>query len=113
MAPPERWVSGGPDVLKVPAHVPCLPEAATLTAVLPRCPFKGDSYRTQVVALDRAALPFWSHYQRFTVATFTLLDSVAQRALRGQVGKACAPCVWLMLSGDKELAARFSQHSAS
>ncbi|XP_040860094.1 zona pellucida sperm-binding protein 1 [Ochotona curzoniae] len=54
------------------------------------CPFKGDSYRTQVVALDRAALPFWSHYQRFTVATFTLLDSVAQRALRGQVYFFCS-----------------------
>nr|XP_020031776.1 zona pellucida sperm-binding protein 1 [Castor canadensis] len=60
------------------------------------CPFRGDSYRTQMVALDRAELPFSSHYQRFTVATFTLLDSSSQRALRGEVyffcnASACYP----------------------
>uniref|UniRef100_G1T9Y8 Zona pellucida glycoprotein 1 n=1 Tax=Oryctolagus cuniculus TaxID=9986 RepID=G1T9Y8_RABIT len=54
------------------------------------CPFKGDSYRTRVLALDRAELPFRSHYQRFTVATFTFLDSGAQRALRGLVYFFCS-----------------------
>nr|AYN07270.1 zona pellucida 1 [Mus pahari] len=54
------------------------------------CPFKGDNYRTQVVAADREALPFWSHYQRFTIATFTLLDSSSQNALRGQVYFFCS-----------------------
>lgn len=39
-----------------------------------------------MVALDRTELPFWSHYQRFTVATFNLLDSRSQNALRGLVG---------------------------
>ncbi|ELV10238.1 zona pellucida sperm-binding protein 1 [Tupaia chinensis] len=57
------------------------------------CPFKGDSYRTQMVALDRAVLPFSSHYQRFTVATFTLLDSSSQRALRGPVYFFCSASV--------------------
>uniref|UniRef100_A0A2K6S9P3 Zona pellucida glycoprotein 1 n=1 Tax=Saimiri boliviensis boliviensis TaxID=39432 RepID=A0A2K6S9P3_SAIBB len=42
------------------------------------CPFEGDSYRTQMVALDRTT-PFQSHYQQFTVATFALLDSGSQR----------------------------------
>nr|XP_044606193.1 zona pellucida sperm-binding protein 1 isoform X4 [Equus asinus]XP_044606194.1 zona pellucida sperm-binding protein 1 isoform X4 [Equus asinus] len=60
------------------------------------CPFDGDSYRTRLVALDGAELPFPSHYQRFTVATFVLLDSGSQRALRGPVyffcsASACAP----------------------
>jgi hypothetical protein len=62
--------------------------------LLPRCPFRGDSYRTQMVALDRAELPFSSHYQRFTVATFTLLDSSSQRALRGEVRRTQVPRVW-------------------
>uniref|UniRef100_A0A8D2BE61 Zona pellucida glycoprotein 1 n=1 Tax=Sciurus vulgaris TaxID=55149 RepID=A0A8D2BE61_SCIVU len=60
------------------------------------CPFEGDSYRTQRVALDGAGLPFQSHYQRFTVATFALLDFGSQRALRGLVyffcsASACLP----------------------
>ncbi|XP_034377448.3 zona pellucida sperm-binding protein 1 [Arvicanthis niloticus] len=54
------------------------------------CPFKGDNYRTQVVAADRDALPFWSHYQRFIVTTFTLFDSSSQNALRGQVYFFCS-----------------------
>ncbi|XP_025213558.1 zona pellucida sperm-binding protein 1 [Theropithecus gelada] len=53
------------------------------------CPFEGDSYRTQMVALD-GATPFQSHYQRFTVATFALLDSGSQRALRGPVYLFCS-----------------------
>ncbi|XP_075831099.1 zona pellucida sperm-binding protein 1 isoform X2 [Microtus pennsylvanicus] len=57
------------------------------------CPFRGDNYRTQMVALDRTELPFWSHYQRFTVATFTLLDSSSQNALRGLVYFFCSASV--------------------
>ncbi|XP_052618834.1 zona pellucida sperm-binding protein 1 isoform X1 [Peromyscus californicus insignis] len=57
------------------------------------CPFKGDNYRTQLVAVDRAELPFWSHYQRFTIATFTLLDSSSQNALRGLVYFFCSASV--------------------
>ncbi|XP_070282378.1 zona pellucida sperm-binding protein 1 [Myotis yumanensis] len=60
------------------------------------CPFEGDSYRTRLVALDRAELPFPAHYQRFTVATFAFLDSGSSRALRGPVyffcsASACSP----------------------
>ncbi|KAM5223945.1 zona pellucida sperm-binding protein 1 [Hipposideros larvatus] len=60
------------------------------------CPFYGDSYRTQMIALDRAKLPFPSHYQRFTIATFALLEAGSQRALRGPVyffcsASACSP----------------------
>ncbi|KAL1788406.1 zona pellucida sperm-binding protein 1 [Sigmodon hispidus] len=57
------------------------------------CPFKGDNYRTQMVALDRAELPFWSHYQRFTIATFSLLDSSSKNALRGLVYFFCSASV--------------------
>lgn len=59
-----------------------------MTSLLPRCPFEGDSYRTRMVASDRADLPFPTHHQRFTVAAFTFLDSGSQRALGGPVRKA-------------------------
>ncbi|XP_003419548.2 zona pellucida sperm-binding protein 1 [Loxodonta africana] len=60
------------------------------------CPFDGDGYRTQVLALDGAMLPFLSHHQRFTVATFAFLDKGSHRALRGPVyffcsASACRP----------------------
>lgn len=58
---------------------------ASLTSLLVRCPFHGDNYKTQMIALDNAKLPFPSHYQRFTIATFALLDAGSQRALRGPV----------------------------
>ncbi|XP_051002861.1 zona pellucida sperm-binding protein 1 [Acomys russatus] len=58
--------------------------------LLDGCPFKGDNYRTQLMAANRAELPFWSHHQRFTIATFTLLDSSSQNALRGQVYFFCS-----------------------
>ncbi|NP_001268481.1 zona pellucida sperm-binding protein 1 precursor [Mesocricetus auratus] len=57
------------------------------------CPFEGDNYRTQMVALDRAELLFWSHYRRFTVTTFTLLDSSAGSTLRGLVYFFCSASV--------------------
>nr|KAF6468813.1 zona pellucida glycoprotein 1 [Rousettus aegyptiacus] len=60
------------------------------------CPFEGDSYRTRMVASDRADLPFPTHHQRFTVAAFTFLDSGSQRALGGPAyffcsASACSP----------------------
>ncbi|KAK1335404.1 hypothetical protein QTO34_003190 [Cnephaeus nilssonii] len=60
------------------------------------CPFEGDSYRTRLVALDGAALPFPAHYQRFTVATFAFLNASSGSALRGPVyffcsASACSP----------------------
>ncbi|XP_016055847.1 PREDICTED: zona pellucida sperm-binding protein 1 [Miniopterus natalensis] len=57
------------------------------------CPFEGDRYRTRMVALDRAELPFPTHYQRFTVATFTFLDSGSQKALKGPVYIFCSASV--------------------
>ncbi|MEJ1273402.1 zona pellucida glycoprotein 1 [Cricetulus griseus] len=57
------------------------------------CPFKGDNYRTQMVALDRTELLFWSHYQRFTITTFALHDSSSQNALGGLVYFFCSASV--------------------
>lgn len=62
-----------------------LPRSAEPPASPPRCPFEGDSYRTRLVALDGAALPFRAHYQRFTVATFAFLNASSGSALRGPV----------------------------
>ncbi|XP_047374137.1 zona pellucida sperm-binding protein 1 isoform X3 [Sciurus carolinensis] len=74
------WATPGPNPFQQPQW-PLLSDG---------CPFEGDSYRTQMVALDRADLPFQSHYQRFTVATFALLDFSSQRALRGLVYFFCS-----------------------
>ncbi|KAM9658839.1 zona pellucida sperm-binding protein 1 [Trichechus inunguis] len=54
------------------------------------CPFDGDGYRTQMLTLDGTTLPFPSHYQRFTVATFAFLDKGSHRALRGPVYFFCS-----------------------
>ncbi|XP_004446547.3 zona pellucida sperm-binding protein 1 [Dasypus novemcinctus] len=54
------------------------------------CPFDGDSYRTRLVALEGTALPFPSHYQRFTTSTFSFLDPGSQRALGGPVYLFCS-----------------------
>ncbi|KAM6158168.1 zona pellucida sperm-binding protein 1 [Rhynchocyon petersi] len=53
------------------------------------CPFDGDGYRTQMKAVDEA-LPFPSHHQRFTVATFAFLDKSSRKALRGPVYIFCS-----------------------
>ncbi|XP_058383378.1 zona pellucida sperm-binding protein 1 [Diceros bicornis minor] len=86
------------------------------------CPFDGDSYKTQMVALDRTELPFPSHYRRFTVATFALLDSGSQRALRGPVyffcsASACSPsgletCSTTCSSGTARLRRSYSHDTA-
>ncbi|XP_037374177.1 zona pellucida sperm-binding protein 1 [Talpa occidentalis] len=55
------------------------------------CPFKDDSHKTQMVPVDRATVPFPSHYQRFTVATFALLDP--HKVLRKQVYFFCSVSV--------------------
>lgn len=86
---------GPPRLPKPPQGPPRLPRrlpasvGGRLAFSPPRCPFEGDSYRTRLVALDRAELPFPAHYQRFTVATFAFLDSGSSRALRGPVRTPC------------------------
>ncbi|XP_044537935.1 zona pellucida sperm-binding protein 1 [Gracilinanus agilis] len=61
------------------------------------CPFAGDGYKTKLVPERNTSEPlFPTHYRRFTVATFTFVDSVSQRALSGPVyffcsASACSP----------------------
>lgn len=55
-----------------------------------RCPYAGDNYQTQLVPLSTASgLLFPSHYQRFTLYTFTFVDSASQEVLSGLVS--CLP----------------------
>nr|XP_012421243.1 PREDICTED: zona pellucida sperm-binding protein 1 [Odobenus rosmarus divergens] len=85
------------------------------------CPFDGDSYRTRLVAVDEAELSFPSHYQRFTVATFALLDPGSQRPLRGWVYffcsvSACSPseletCRTVCSSGPARQRRSYAPHS--
>uniref|UniRef100_A0A8C0FDL0 Zona pellucida sperm-binding protein 4 n=1 Tax=Bubo bubo TaxID=30461 RepID=A0A8C0FDL0_BUBBB len=50
------------------------------------CPYAGDNYQIQLVPLRLASgLLFPSHYQRFTLYTFTFVDSTSQEMLSGLV----------------------------
>ncbi|NXE80993.1 ZP4 protein, partial [Cochlearius cochlearius] len=58
------------------------------------CPYAGDNYQTQLVPLSLASgLPFPSHYQRFTLYTFTFVDSTSQEVLSGLVYLHCSASV--------------------
>ncbi|CAI5763023.1 Uncharacterized protein PODLI_1B014199 [Podarcis lilfordi] len=56
------------------------------------CPFEGDNYRTQMVPMGPATsqLQFPDHYQRFTIATFTFVDSAHYMVLDGLVYLFCS-----------------------
>ncbi|NXL96011.1 ZP4 protein, partial [Alectura lathami] len=61
------------------------------------CPYAGDNYLTQLVPLSIASgLLFPSHYQRFTLYTFTFVDSASQEMLSGLVYLHCSAsvCHW-------------------
>ncbi|NXS43087.1 ZP4 protein, partial [Balaeniceps rex] len=58
------------------------------------CPYAGDNYQTQMVPLSLASgLLFPSHYQRFTLYTFTFVDSASQEMLSGLVYLHCSASV--------------------
>lgn len=58
-----------------------------------RCPYAGDNYQTQLVPLSIASgLQFPLHYQRFTLYTFTFVDSISQEMLSGLV-RWCIGCL--------------------
>ncbi|KAM9379766.1 zona pellucida sperm-binding protein 4 [Phaethornis superciliosus] len=55
------------------------------------CPYAGDNYQTELVPLGHASgLLFPSHYQRFTLYTFTFVDSTSQEMLSGLVYLHCS-----------------------
>ncbi|XP_015266872.1 PREDICTED: zona pellucida sperm-binding protein 1 [Gekko japonicus] len=56
------------------------------------CPFEGDNYRTQRVPPGPASseLPFPTHSQRFTISTFTFVDSGSQVLLSQLVYLFCS-----------------------
>ncbi|NXE04073.1 ZP4 protein, partial [Lophotis ruficrista] len=58
------------------------------------CPYAGDNYKTQLVPLSLASgLLFPSHYQRFTLYTFTFVDSTSREMLSGLVYLHCSASV--------------------
>uniref|UniRef100_A0A8V5H3K8 Zona pellucida sperm-binding protein 4 n=1 Tax=Melopsittacus undulatus TaxID=13146 RepID=A0A8V5H3K8_MELUD len=58
------------------------------------CPYTGDNYQTQLVPLSvTSGLRFPSHYQRFTLYTFTFVDSISQEMLSGLVYLHCSVSV--------------------
>ncbi|XP_066109593.1 zona pellucida sperm-binding protein 4 [Saccopteryx bilineata] len=55
------------------------------------CPYSGDDYQTQLIPIPNATgLLFPSHYQRFSIFTFSFMDVMARRALRGPVYLHCS-----------------------
>ncbi|NXD75521.1 ZP4 protein, partial [Halcyon senegalensis] len=58
------------------------------------CPYAGDNYKTQLMPLSLASgLLFPSHYQRFTLYTFTFVDTTSQEMLSGLVYLHCSASV--------------------
>ncbi|VTJ86025.1 Hypothetical predicted protein [Marmota monax] len=59
------------------------------------CPYAGDNYRTRLMPVQKApGLPFPSHHQRFSISTFSFVDSArTKEALRGQVYLHCSASV--------------------
>ncbi|NXE31968.1 ZP4 protein, partial [Ptilorrhoa leucosticta] len=58
------------------------------------CPYAGDNYQTQLMPLSFASgLLFPCHYQRFTLYTFTFVDSTSQERLSGVVYLHCSASV--------------------
>ncbi|NXU56198.1 ZP4 protein, partial [Turnix velox] len=58
------------------------------------CPYTGDNYQTKLVPPSLASgLLFPSHYQRFTLYTFTFRDSTSQEMLSGLVYLHCSASV--------------------
>ncbi|NXG49739.1 ZP1 protein, partial [Psilopogon haemacephalus] len=59
------------------------------------CPFTGDNYRTQLLAVGPASpqLPFPSHYQRFAISTFTFVEPPSMASLEGEVYISCSASV--------------------
>ncbi|EFB13394.1 hypothetical protein PANDA_012889, partial [Ailuropoda melanoleuca] len=58
------------------------------------CPYTGDDYQTQLIPVQKALdPPFPSYYQRFSIFTFSFVDSVTKRALGGPVYLHCSASV--------------------
>ncbi|NXC04016.1 ZP4 protein, partial [Orthonyx spaldingii] len=58
------------------------------------CPYAGDNYQTQLMPLSfTSGLLFPTHYQRFTLYTFTFVDSTSQEKLSGLVYLHCSASV--------------------
>nr|XP_035945142.1 zona pellucida sperm-binding protein 4 isoform X1 [Halichoerus grypus] len=58
------------------------------------CPYAGDNYQTQLIPVQKALdPPFPSYYQRFSIFTFSFVDSVTKKALGGPVYLHCSASV--------------------
>ncbi|XP_032168635.1 zona pellucida sperm-binding protein 4 isoform X3 [Mustela erminea] len=58
------------------------------------CPYAGDNYQTQLIPVQKALdPPFPSHYQRFSIFTFSFVDSVTKKALGGSVYLHCSASI--------------------
>uniref|UniRef100_A0A8C9Q335 Zona pellucida sperm-binding protein 4 n=1 Tax=Spermophilus dauricus TaxID=99837 RepID=A0A8C9Q335_SPEDA len=59
------------------------------------CPYAGDNYQTRLMPVQKVpSLPFPSHHQRFSISTFSFVDSArTKEALGGQVYLHCSASV--------------------
>ncbi|KAF0870431.1 ZP4 protein, partial [Crocuta crocuta] len=58
------------------------------------CPYAGDNYQTQLLPVQKALdSPFPSYHQRFSIFTFSFVDTMAKWALRGLVYVHCSASV--------------------
>ncbi|XP_075455145.1 zona pellucida sperm-binding protein 4-like [Ascaphus truei] len=66
------------------------------------CPFTGDNYLTQLIPVGAASqnVPFPSHYQRFSMNTFTFVDERSQQSIGGLVYFHCSASVCVPSSSE-------------
>ncbi|EPY74552.1 zona pellucida sperm-binding protein 4 precursor [Camelus ferus] len=78
-----------------PAPAPVAPAGSPPAC---RCPYAGDNYRTRLVPVREApGLPLPSHHQRFSISTFSFVDSVSKQALKGPPGCSRRAGLWVLL----------------
>ncbi|XP_053575624.1 zona pellucida sperm-binding protein 4-like [Bombina bombina] len=66
------------------------------------CPFTGDNYRTQLIPVgaESQTIPYPTHYQRFSISTFTFVDEITQLPLGGLVYFHCSASVCVPSTSD-------------
>ncbi|XP_070257561.1 zona pellucida sperm-binding protein 4 [Myotis yumanensis] len=78
------WATPGPDPGQQPQWA----------LLVNGCPYAGDNYRTQLIPVpETESLRFPSHAQRFSIFTFSFVDSGSGRALGGPVFLHCSVSV--------------------
>ncbi|CAH2276056.1 zona pellucida sperm-binding 4-like [Pelobates cultripes] len=98
------WANPSPDETQQPQW-PILVES---------CPFPGDNYLTQLIPLGASsqAIPFPTHYNHFSISTFTFVDGRTQLALGGLTVTSTLHCSKSLYTGSALRRLPYTVHPA-